>query len=193
MTRASVDKAARIVSLIVVAIGVSLVVLPLRTNVTALLEDDPFSPGLQTTRTAVEGPMGTITTITEAPGDAALVEQIVGRGGLVLVRLAVVAGAAFLAGALVQRILLASFPIEVAGLKFPEVADASEEGLEEVSSRIDDIREAIKDVALAGAQLGDELWEAIEEMALASGRLAEQVDLLESRIQPPPDPPDHEG
>lgn len=142
---------ATIISVVVAAIGITLVVLPLRTNVAALLEDDPFSPGQETTRTTVEGPTGTTTTITETPSDVALVGQVLGRGGLVLVRLAVAAGAAFLAGAAIQRILLASFAIKVAGVEIPDVAKVGKETVEQVQGQIDDLWEVSKGVALASA------------------------------------------
>jgi len=160
----------------VAAIGLALVVLPLRTNVVALLKDDPFSPGRETARTTVEELTGTTTTVMETPGDAALVEQVLGRGGLVLVRLAVVAGAAFLAGAVTQRVPLASFSIKVAGVEIPalpEVAKPSGKGLEQVRSQIDG------------------LWKAVEYVASAGAGLAERVDMLEFPTDHPPGGGEH--
>ncbi|MGH8884251.1 MAG: hypothetical protein ACRDYX_03575 [Egibacteraceae bacterium] len=100
-------------------------------------------------------------------------------------RLAVAAGAAFLVGALTQRILLASFAIKVAGMEIPEVAKAAK-ATEEVLQKV-------------GSQIND-LWGAIKDGSSAGRRLTERFELLESQIshpaerdQSPSAAPDHEG
>lgn len=130
------------------------------------------------------------TQVTTAPAGS-FVERALSSGGVLLLRIGVVAAAAFLAGALVDRTMSGSFPSEIAGVKFAEQAGA---GLEElraalrgVTTNIDGLRGEVEKLKEAGArgvfavdalgeQLGatqaevDQLSDAVKEL---KGGLAE--------------------
>lgn len=108
----------------VLVLGLVVVVLPAVSHLT--LKDDPFSPPVETrtvTKTEADGKVSK--EVTQSPASQTLVERGLAQGGLVFLRLGVVVLAAFLAGAFVQRFVLAEFAVEVGGLKLPALAQTA--------------------------------------------------------------------
>jgi hypothetical protein len=83
--------------------------------------DDPFKARVTTTRIEkrVAGHPKTVQTTT-AEAKEPIFDRALAAGGLVLLRLGLVIVAAFLAGALVQRAILANFEIQAGPVKMPK-------------------------------------------------------------------------
>jgi hypothetical protein len=127
-------------------------------------------------------PVTTETTQTQAPVHDSLLERSVAGGAILLLQLGMVALAAFLAGAVVQRIWVARYGIKVAGLEFPELSDAAEasknaiallrDSLDNQAKKVDELERAkqLHDAqieAVANATLG-----AIDELQGLTQRVA---------------------
>ena len=163
---------------------------------------DPFRPAVQEKTVATFDATGnrTGTVVTTEPGGGSLIERSLASGGVLLLRLAVVAAAAYLAGALVFRTLSGTFPSEIGGVKFAEEAavglDKLTSGLKVVGDEVAELtarlqvtetelggmRTAAAGGAYAVSQLGQRLDEAedgIEQLAQAVVALAN--DLAEIR------------
>src|SRR5947199_412517 len=97
------------------------------------LSSTPFRPATQqkTVETFDAAGRRTGTEVTTEPGGGSLLERSLASGGVLLLRLAVVAAAAYLAGALVFRTMSGTFPSEIGGVKFAEEADV---GLDKLTS-----------------------------------------------------------
>ena len=91
---------------------------------------------------------GTVTerTVTTGPSGETLVERALSSGGFVLARLAAVALAAFLAGAVVQRLFLAQFAIKIGPVELGELSDTTREGLAAVRQRLESQMTAVAEV-----------------------------------------------
>jgi hypothetical protein len=116
-------------------------------------------------------PTRTVTTIESAPGAAAqprktvtttvaggkgVLERVFGAGGLIILRLGAIVLVAFLAGALVQRMLLGQYAIKVGPLELPAIADKAAEGLAGLSKKIDADSASMKgDLAVLYARLAE--------------------------------------
>lgn len=132
------NKWARIAAVAIGAVGLVLVLLPAIGHVGAIFEDPFASP--RTTVRVVKTEPGGAETVTETTSDASrtFLEKSLAAGGLLLLRLGIVALAAFLAGAVVQRILLANFALKLGPLEVPEIkraAAASEDALRAIEDR----------------------------------------------------------
>ena len=140
------------------------------------------------------------TEVTTEPGGGSLLERSLASGGVLLLRMAVVAAAAYLAGALVFRTMSGTFPSEIGGVKFAEEAAVGLEkltpGLKVVGGEVAELtarlqvaetelagmRTAAAGGAYAATQLGqrlDQNEDAIEQLAQAVVALA--GDLAEVR------------
>jgi uncharacterized coiled-coil protein SlyX len=119
------------------------------------LFDDPFQA--QVERRVVEnfdaGGHSTGRTVTTAPAGS-LMERALAAGGVLLVRLAVVAAAAFLAGAVVYRTGSGNFPSEIGGVKFAEQASA---GLDELSRTVEEVELKLARLSAKLDRTADEL------------------------------------
>jgi hypothetical protein len=133
------NKWAQIAAVAVLAVGLILVLLPAIAHLRAVFEDPFASP--RTTVRVVKTEPGGAQTVTETTSDTSrsFLEKSLAAGGLLLLRLGIVALAAFLAGAVVQRILLANFALKLGPLEVPDIkraAAASEEALRAIEDRL---------------------------------------------------------
>jgi uncharacterized protein HemX len=161
-----------VAAVVVFLFGMIVVVGPAMTHLDSVFGEDPFAPGVETetvVRTAEDGT--TTTERTTRPASASALQRTLASGGLLMLRLGVVALAAFLAGAVVQRTLRGNFAIEVGagGIKVPpEVRQAASESAQ-----------ATADLGAAVRQLA-ELVEGLErDLQLHEGKLAALSDELE--------------
>jgi hypothetical protein len=119
------------------------------------LTSNPFSRRLETTVKTTTNSDGEVVERTTTPTDESLVEVALGGGGLLLLRLVAVAGAAFVAGAVVQHGLLGRFGFKAGGVEIPEltdVASTTEEGLAALREELRGVYQLSADAAqLAGA------------------------------------------
>lgn len=106
-------------------------------------DDDVYERRLVTERTVTEAPAGTTTVEKTTVADDSTVERALGDGGLLLVRLGVAAGAAFLAGAVVLRVLLGRYGFKAGGVELEDVTTgvaASAEALAALTKVVDELR-----------------------------------------------------
>jgi hypothetical protein len=120
------------------------------------------------------------TTTTTEDGQRTFLERILGNGGLVILQIAVAVIAAFLAGAIVQRVLLG----EYGGFKFgnfelSSVARASSTSVEKLGDDLKKAREEA-DNAIKGAKAesAKEDGDIRKELAI----IYKHLDLIEKRI-----------
>jgi outer membrane murein-binding lipoprotein Lpp len=171
------------------------------------LFDDPFVGQVQrrTVETFDAAGRLTGTEVTTAPAGSWL-ERSLGPGGVLLLRMAVVAVAAFMAGALVYRTATGSFPSEIAGVIF---ADKTGAGLDELTGTVatliarveglyadvERLREAVTEGAHAVADLDERLDVTREQSGRIEASLLDissqlsaaiaDVDALRSRRRAP--------
>jgi outer membrane murein-binding lipoprotein Lpp len=171
------------------------------------LFDDPFEA--QVERRVVEtfdaAGHSTGRTVTTAPAGS-LMERALAAGGVLLLRIAVVAAAAFLAGAVVYRTGSGNFPSEIGGVKFAEQASA---GLDELkvtveklglqvarlTAKVDTTAEELANVREAGAEglsavaglnaRFDATEQDTGQIAAAVAALAEELDAFEKAAPRP--------
>jgi ABC-type transporter Mla subunit MlaD len=105
---------------------------------TGSLFRDPFTPAVEkkTVETFDAGGVKTGTEVTTGPAGGSLIERSMAAGGVLLLRLAVVAAAAYLAGALVFRTISGTFPTEIGGVVFAEAAG----GLDKLGANVGDLK-----------------------------------------------------
>jgi hypothetical protein len=139
----SANRWARRAALLVLVIGAVVVLGPVVTHLGSVWSNPFESPRAQTQ--VVETHPGGKRTVTVSTGEAnrSFVERALATGGLILVRVGFVALAAFLAGAVVQRTLLADFAMRVGPVEVPRLvprlkraADASEKGFADVEAEL---------------------------------------------------------
>jgi hypothetical protein len=174
MSESTASRWARIAAAIVLAIGLAVVIPPVVKHAHSLYRGDPFTaPRAVTVVVRTQGRSVERTTTTKDV-DEGLLDGALSAGGSVLVRLAICVLLAFLAGALVQRLLLGQFSLKLGPLEVPELqaaAAVSEELAEEV-------------VALKTAVAGQQ-----REVAALNARLAEVLMLAASLARQVSDPP----
>lgn len=132
--RAIADHGGRLAVVLVALVGVLVIVGP-AVRYAEDVFDDPTLPEIQTeTKTVVTAAPGSSgglveserqTTTTTTPRARSLLDRTFAPGGLLLLRIAIAAAAAFLAGAVTQRVLLGRYDIEVGptGVKFGDLGD----------------------------------------------------------------------
>jgi len=159
---------------LVLIVGLLVIVAPAVRHSDTLF-DDPF--GGQVERRTVEtfDPTGdkTGTEVTTEPAGSWL-ERSLGPGGVLLLRLAVVAVAAFLAVALVYRTASGSFPLEVAGVRFAEETSA---GLDELTGTVATLAGEVESLNAEVERLRNAVAEGVGTVA----DLAERVDVVEEQ------------
>jgi hypothetical protein len=159
-------------------LGLVVVVGPAVWNVDSLFRD-PFTGAEERRTVETFNADGTLTgrEVTTSPAGGSLIERSLAAGGVLLLRLAVVSAAAYLAGALVYRTMSGTFPSEIGGVKFAEDAAV---GLEKADANIALVR---NEVAQLTARM-DGANEAIERLAEAVVVLGEELrDLRDRRAQ----------
>ena len=125
-------------------LGLVVVVGPAVWNADSLFRD-PFIGAEERKTVETFGADGRLTgrEVTTSPSGGSLVERSLAAGGVLLLRLAVVSAAAYLAGALVYRTMSGTFPSEIGGVKFAEDAAV---GLEKAEANVEDVREQVAEL-----------------------------------------------
>jgi hypothetical protein len=185
MTRKRIDIVCRWVAAVVLIGGLVLVVVPIVRGSEDVLKSDPFQPRTVTTTVTKMSPKGTEKTVTVRPDDDGFVARSLGDAGVVMVRLALVALAAFLAAAITQRVLLNQYAIEVGGLKLPAIqraAEKSSRGLTRVSKAIVDLGRQMERNTIDVADVVGRDAERATQMAV----LARRLEALEHERDAPP-------
>jgi hypothetical protein len=112
------------------------------------------------------------TTETTQAGERTFLERVLGDGGLVGLQVGVVLLAAFLAGALLQKVLLGDYSIKIGSLELAAVADASLGLIKAVDTLRADV-DALKGLA-------DHLADTKDDIGLVYKRL----ELIEKQLKP---------
>lgn len=142
--RAIADWSAGVAAVAVLVLGGLVVVKPAVDHWNDVYRDDPFRAATTTqTVRAKSSDTATRTTITKKESTP-IAERALGKGGLLLLRLAVVVLAAFLAAAVVQRIVLGSY-----GLRAPPAAARATDDREK-PARASDAQEPVEAAAATG-------------------------------------------
>jgi len=138
-------RGARLTVVGVFLLGLVVVVGPAVWNADSLFRD-PFTAATERTTVETFDAAGnrTGTEVTTEPAGGSLIERSLAAGGVLLLRLAVVSAAAYLAGALVYRTMSGTFPSEIGGVKFAEDAAV---GLERADANIEQVRTDVAELA----------------------------------------------
>jgi hypothetical protein len=138
-SEAQANKWARRAAAAVLAIGAALIVAPALISLGEVWEN-PFEPESSVTTVVTEKPDGsTETRTTTSEASRSFVERSLAAGGLLLLRIGIVALAAFLAGAVVQRTILGDFAMKFGPVEVPALAQtaaASEKAIEEIKQEL---------------------------------------------------------
>ena len=179
-------------------LGLVVVVGPAVWNADSLFRD-PFI-GVEERKTVETfGPDGRMSgrEVTTSPSGGSLVERSLAAGGVLLLRLAVVSAAAYLAGALVYRTMSGTFPSEIAGVKFAEDAavglETAEANIEVVRDQVADLTaqmdaaagelQAMRNAAADGSAAYLRVNERVDAAVDAVDRLAEIVRVLSDQLR----------
>jgi hypothetical protein len=188
---ATADRAARWAAAVVLIVGLTVVVFPALLH-PGELWSNPFDPSQTTLREITTLPYGTqIQKVTTSEADRSFIERALSSGGLLLARIGAVALAAFLAGAVVQRTVLANFALKMGPLELPETkrtAAASEEALEAVQGDLALQAQATKDSMRVAADAAA----GVAALAEDNERLREALGALVALVQgvgPTDEPP----
>jgi hypothetical protein len=152
---------ARGVAAVVFILGVTVVLVPAAVHAGDVFGADPFKPRQTHVTVTHRTPSGVSIFETERDADQSFVERAFAEGGLLLLRVGIVALAAFLAGAVVQRTLLSDFALKVGPVEVPELRRAA---------------------AVSDRALGD-LTAALDSQAEKTARALEVAALLTERIE----------
>ncbi|HJV08521.1 MAG TPA: hypothetical protein VJ653_02545 [Acidimicrobiales bacterium] len=165
-------------------LGLVVVVGPAVWNADSLFRD-PFTGAQERTTVETFDAAGnrTGTEVTTSPAGGSLIERSLASGGVLLLRLAVVAAAAYLAGALVYRTMSGTFPSEIGGVKFAEDAAV---GLEKMEANVEVVRDQVTQVSARLGAADAEL--AAMRLAAAGGAAAvtefgERLDAAQEGIE----------
>ena len=148
---AHADRWSRAAAVLVLALGLVVVVVPALWHGGSLFDDPYVVPQTEVRELVTRADGSTTTTVTAREAERSLVERALGVSGLVLLRLGVVALAAFLAGAVVQRTLLANFALKLGPLEVPDIARTTESALEKIEEQLNRQADATEDALRAGA------------------------------------------
>jgi hypothetical protein len=141
-------------------------------------------PTRTTTRERVPGTprQPRTTTVTTQTGERTFVERVLGDAGLVVLQIGVVALAAFLSAAMVQRVIVGQFGgLELGTFKLSEIASASTSGIEALGEELKKLREeaaTASDLKALDELRRNDLAALKEDLALAYKRM----DLIEKRL-----------
>jgi hypothetical protein len=176
ISRDTANRWARLAAVVVGLIALVVVVWP---GVAHLDLGDPYRARQQVSEKITTAANGTKTTErTTSPAASGLLEQSLGSGGLLLLRLGIVAIAAFLAAAVTQRILLGQFAFKAAGFELSalgEVTEAADMAIELLQTQA---RTVAHELAEMAAHV-DAQQDQIAEMTALLGRVTNAL---------PPDP-----
>ena len=215
--RRRADRWARVGAVLVAAIGLFIVFLPIAEHgqhwavdpdeartITSTAVESQF--GGVTTTTIVRSKAGTTTTsvsrspapdtkvtLSSAEEKRSLLVRGFGSGGFFLFRLALVAAAALLAGAIIQRTWLARFAVEFPFVSFDDVAEAADSSTvaiaalrETVLQRMTDLKEQVAGTfETTGEKTGRALEDLDEQITKLDRRIA-AIDECAARLSPWP-------
>jgi hypothetical protein len=147
-------------------LGLALVVAPIVPELRQFFAD-PFDAPRSVSVVTTDAPEGTTTVSSDTEASRSFLERALGTGGLFFIRLGAVALAAFAAGAVVQRALLADFalklgPVEVPALK--ETASVSEQALSEIEAQLTLQANAVEAAMEVAADSADGVAALTEQM-----------------------------
>ncbi len=160
----------------VLVLGLLVIVAPAIRHADTLF-DDPFGGQMERRMVETLDAEGRLTgtVVTTEPAGSWL-ERSLGPGGVLLLRLAVVAVAAFMAGALVYRTASGNFPLEVAGVVF---ADKTSAGLDELTGTVATV---VGQVESVNAEL-ERVRAAGAEGVASVADLAERLEVIEEQTR----------
>lgn len=159
--------AAVVVALVVLAIASALVVAPAYARFRAEADTNPTLQIVTVTKVTAQG-----TEITTTRQPSSVTDRLLGGGTILLIDLGIAALAAFLAGALTQRVLRARFAITLGPLQFAELEETTGKAVRKLQARTD-----LLDQKLAEASA------ATTASAAAIRSIEEDVETLASQFQ----------
>jgi hypothetical protein len=119
------------------------------------------------------------TTVTTQAGERSLLERVLGDSGLVVLQIGVILLAAFVGGAVVQRIVIGDFSgIELGNLKLAALADASEKSTDKLKAEVVELRELL-DHNIARA---DDTQQKAALLAQSLALAYQRMDLIDKKI-----------
>lgn len=201
-TRRRADLAGRITALLVAIAGAAVVIVPALWSKDARQEafGNPFrdrEPAKIVTTTAADG----TTTVETTWSRESSLEQAVSGGAGLLLRIGIVAAAAFLAGAAAQRAAMAHFSLELGPVKLPDLPsvqptseaviilrDRVEELGHRIGSVIDSSTRAFRGLAEQDRGLEDRISQVLDQHSDALATLRRDLDRLREGRQPPEPP-----
>lgn len=128
--------------------------------------DDPLLSDRETTVTRTSTVDEVTVETVEEPNDASPFERAVAGGGLLLVRLTAVAAAGFVAGAVVQRILLGKFAFKAGTFELPDVGDvatATEEAIAALKADLAHLEHLAHDTARVSAMTSQRVADLLDQ------------------------------
>jgi HTH-type transcriptional regulator/antitoxin HipB len=163
--RKAADWTAGVLAVAILALGGLLVLKPAIDNWDEVYRADPFETGTstQTVKRQQPGDQRVTTTTTRTEASASGAERVLGKGGLLFVRLAAVSLAAFLAAAVLQRAILGNFAL-AGGTARPARAATP-------SLPLDELPEPLEEPAATRAATNGTETAALEPSVGAVGRL----------------------
>jgi hypothetical protein len=147
---------------------------------------NPFTP--RTTEEVVTKEVAgkpTETTTTRKPESSGFVERALGNSGLFLLRVGIVALAAFLAAAVVQRTIMGDYALKVGPLEIPALTEASETALEGVKADLERLNGQVAELERARRAGIRRDSKTRRTTATLASRLAALEDAV-TRLEPPP-------
>jgi hypothetical protein len=137
------------------------------------------STTVETTNAAItKGTTATETTTTTNEANDSLLERTLSTGGLILFRLAIVAFAAFIAGAVVQRAVLGRFALKIGPLQLDEISGATAESVTALQTALTKLGNREKSLSRRVSQQAAATLEAIEAIRA-------QIEELQKRLPTP--------
>jgi hypothetical protein len=200
---------------VVLVFSLIILVVPAARHWSAVWDNDPFAPRTTTTtvtkvtggfkgdRPAVVTTRGggaaakTVTTrngratertVTTAPADESFTERALGESGLLIGRIALAVLAAFLAGAIVQRVVLGHYAVKVGTFELgelPAVAEDVKKGLAAVNDLTKQLKEDLDKERANGQEIAETLAKVAASTLAGIEALDRRLTDLEARIPPP--------
>jgi Sec-independent protein translocase protein TatA len=120
------------------------------------------------------------TKVTTEDGERSFVERVLGEGGLTILQFAIVVAAAFLAAAILQRVLVGEYGgFEFGSFKLSSVARTSATGLKELRDDLDKLTASLKEhAAESDSKLKGTEADLKADLAIAYKR----IDLIDKRL-----------
>jgi hypothetical protein len=143
---------------------------------------DPFNPRDETTKVVKTDGAGNVvsTEVTTKP-DTSLVNQALASGGLLFIRVALVALGAFVAGGMTQRVLSGDYAIKVGGFELPQ---GVEEAGQAATEAINALSEKVSTLSGLKAQMAD-ASQGIATLTDELVRINGEIEELRARLAPP--------